>query len=111
VIVVVARDLIIFSRIADAAGAGMPILRIDDPADLPGPEQVRLAFVDWGDRRAAWSAELQAWLRRAGETRPRLVLFGPHTDRQAHADARAAGLGPMLARSRLIATLPALVAA
>jgi hypothetical protein len=111
VIVVLARDLIIFSRIADAAGAGTPILRIDDPADMPGPEQVRIAFVDWGDRRPAWSGELQAWLRRAGEHGPRVVLFGPHTDRQAHAEARAAGLGPMLARSRLIAALPALVAA
>ena len=40
---------------------------------------------------------------------PRLILFGPHTDLEAHADARAAGLGPMWARSKLVAELQALM--
>jgi hypothetical protein len=39
-----------------------------------------------------------------------VVLFGPHTDLAAHAEARAAGLGPMLARSKLLADLPTLLA-
>ncbi len=39
---------------------------------------------------------------------PRLILYGPHTDLVAHAAASAAGLGPMLARSKLVASLPSL---
>ena len=39
----------------------------------------------------------------------RVILFGRHTDLEAHADARAAGLGPMWARSKLVAELPQLM--
>ena len=35
-----------------------------------------------------------------------IILFGPHTDLDAHAAAREAGLGPMRARSALVAGLP-----
>lgn len=110
-IVVLARDLIITSRIAEvAAHAGRTLLRIDDPAELPEPDGVELAFVDWADRQPSWPATLREWLHRASRAhRPRLVLFGPHTDLEAHQAARAAGLGPMMARSRLVSGLPELV--
>jgi hypothetical protein len=39
----------------------------------------------------------------------RVILFGPRTDLEAHAAARAAGLGPMWARSKVIAGLPSLL--
>jgi hypothetical protein len=37
------------------------------------------------------------------------VLFGPHTDLDAHAAARDAGLGPMRARSAFFGALPELL--
>jgi hypothetical protein len=112
VIVVLARDLIIASRFAEAAArARVTMLRIDDPTELPEPDRVRHLFVDWGSRGADWPAALDAWLARAGEAhRPSITLFGPHTDLAAHADARAAGLGPMMARSKLVSRLPELLA-
>jgi hypothetical protein len=111
-VVLLARDLMIATRIADAgARAGTSVLRLDDPADLPSAHDVRLLLVDWADRRPGWSEALAKWCADAPESaRPRVLLFGPHTDLVAHADARAAGLGPMRARSSLIADLPALLA-
>jgi hypothetical protein len=111
-VVLLARDLIIASRIIEAAArAGTDLVRLDDPADLPPPADVRLLLVDWGDRRPGWPEALARWCADAPESaRPRVLLFGPHTDLAAHAAARAAGLGPMLARSKLLAKLPALLA-
>jgi hypothetical protein len=34
-----------------------------------------------------------------------VILFGPHVDLDAHAAARDAGLGPMMARSKLLSSL------
>lgn len=109
-VALLAHDLIIASRIAAAAErAGVSFTRVDDPADLPPPTQVRLLLVDWGDRAADWSERISAWCADAPEWgRPAVLLFGPHTDLGAHADARAAGLGPMRARSKLVADLPTL---
>jgi hypothetical protein len=56
-------------------------------------------LVDWSARQPDWADAL----RRLSS--PRLVLFGPHTDLEAHAAARDAGLGPMWARSKLLASL------
>ena len=111
-IVVLARDLIIASRFAEAASrARVTMLRIDHPSELPEPDRVRHLFVDWGARGDDWTAVILAWLDRGGAAhRPSLTLFGPHTDLAAHADARAAGLGPMMARSRLVGRLPELLA-
>jgi hypothetical protein len=108
--VLVSRDLLFSSRIADAAArAGVELLQVDDPAALPPAASVRLALVDWGERRPGWGDALTAWCAWAPESeRPRMVLYGPHTDLPAHADARSAGLGPMWARSKLLAELPGL---
>lgn len=98
----VVDDLILFSRIdAAAAAAGATIVRASAPDALP--PNLDLVLVDWSARRAAWPEAIRA-------ARPaRVVVFGPHTDLEAHAAARAAGLGPMWARSRLVSELPALL--
>jgi hypothetical protein len=104
------RDLIIASRIAAAAErAEVTFAHVDDPADLPPPAGVRLLLVDWGDRAADWGERISAWCAGAPDSaRPRVLLFGPHVDLEAHAAARSAGLGPMRARSKLVADLPTL---
>lgn len=110
-VALLARDLMIASRVAAAAErSGEPFARFDGPADLPPPSQVRLLLVDWGERAPDWGERIIAWCAAASEpARPRIVLFGPHVDLAAHAAARSAGLGPMLARSKLVADLPALL--
>jgi hypothetical protein len=98
----VISDLMLFSRIESAASeAGATLVRADSPADLP--PDLDLVLVDWSARHVGWADALRA--------RPdaRVILFGPHTDLEAHADARAAGLGPMWARSKLIADLAGLM--
>ena len=98
----VVSDLILFSRIESAALAGgTSLVRVDSPADLPAG--LDLVLVDWSARQSHWTDALNG----AGATR--LILFGPHTDLDAHRDAKAAGLGPMWARSKLVAELPSLL--
>ncbi len=99
------------SRIAAAAdAAGATLVRLDAPDELPAPEMVDLLLVDWSERAPSWGNALQKWCAAApGGAVPRLVLFGPHTDLAAHADARAAGLGPMTARSKIVSDLPGLL--
>ena len=111
-VVLLGRDLIFASRIFEAGvGAGVAVTRVDDPGALPPPDRVRLLLVDWGDRSPDWGERLVEWCADAPESaRPRVMLFGPHTDLAAHAEARAAGLGPMLARSKLVADLQSLLA-
>jgi hypothetical protein len=93
-------DLMLFSRIdAAAAAAGASLLRVDDPAELPSDEPFDLILVDWSARCPAWAEALHR------RTTARVILFGRHTDLEAHAAARAAGLGPMWARSRLLGRL------
>lgn len=106
-VVIVARDLIIATRIAEAAAhAGHEVERVDSPADLPPAASVSIAFVDWDAREPGWGARLAGWSESASPAeRPRLVVFGPHSDLAAHADARTAGIGPMLARSKLTTDL------
>lgn len=105
-VVAVVSDLMLFSRIESAAtAAGASLLRVDDPAELPVDEPFDLVLVDWSAREDSWSDALHA---RAGAA-SRVVLFGRHTDLEAHAASRAAGLGPMWARSKLVAELPDLL--
>lgn len=110
-VAVVARDLMVATRIADAgARVGVDVRRYDDPGQLPPAGEVTLLLVDWSERRPDWAARLHSWCLDAPlPAGPRLILFGPHTDLAAHAEARAAGLGPMWARSKLLAELPTLI--
>jgi hypothetical protein len=110
-VAVLARDLMIATRIADAgARAGVEVRRFDDLGELPPAGEVRLLLVAWDERRPDWGERLLAWCAAAPQSAsPRVVIFGPHTDLEAHAAARAAGLGPMWARSRLVAELETLI--
>jgi hypothetical protein len=110
--VVLARDLIIASRIlAQASAAGHDAQLVAEPSAIPAATSVDLLFVNWADRADSWADAIRAWSATApASAAPRIVLFGPHSDLEAHAAARAAGLGPMLARSKLVADLPGLVA-
>jgi hypothetical protein len=112
-VAIVARDLIIATRISEAArAAGHDVVRVDDPQHLPAPAEVDLAFVDWSSRGGDWATALSEWSAAAAPGgAPRFVLFGSHLDLEAHAAARNAGLGPMRARSKLVAGLPALLGA
>jgi hypothetical protein len=98
----VGSELMLASRVdAAAATAGATLVRVDDPAVLPGG--LDLVLVDWSERRPGWDALLR------GSDGARVILFGPHTDLDAHAAARAAGLGPMWARSKLLSELATLL--
>ena len=111
-LVLVSSDLLFGSRVlAAAARAGQLVLRVDDPAELPTCEGVSVVLVDWAARAPDWGQTLTTWCAGAPQSAPpRIILFGPHTDLAAHADARASGLGPMWARSKLLADLPRLSA-
>ncbi|HUH16638.1 MAG TPA: hypothetical protein VMM85_01690 [Methylomirabilota bacterium] len=99
-------DLMMLSRVDAAASAvGAALIRVDAPSELL--PQVDLVLVDWSARRPGWADALVAWRDSAPDAR--IVLYGRHTDLEAHAAARAAGLGPMWARSKLVAELPSLV--
>lgn len=96
----VVSDLMLYSRIeAAATNVGAALTRVDSPLDVP--HDVELILVDWTANQPDWAAALAA--RR--ESGCRVVLFGPHTDLAAHAAARRAGLGPMMARSRFVQRL------
>jgi hypothetical protein len=93
----VVSDLLLYSRIEAAArSAGADLVRVDDPHELP--VELDLVLVDWSARQPGWAEAL-------GGRGGRVILFGPHVDLDAHADARASGLGPMMARSKLVADL------
>jgi hypothetical protein len=111
-VVVLSRDLIIASRIlGQASAAGHDTALARELSALPPVESVDLLFVNWADRADSWGDAIRGWSAGApGSVKPRLVLYGPHTDLDAHAAASAAGLGPMLARSKLVADLPGLIA-
>ena len=101
----VMSDLMLLSRIdAAATDAGASLVRVDSPSDLPA--DLDLVLVDWSARRPDWADALRDRTANA-----RVILFGRHTDLEAHAAARAAGLGPMWARSRLVRELPTVMPA
>ena len=106
----VITDLMLFSRIeAAAAVTGAELVRVDSPDAIPAEPPPDLVLVDWSSRGADWADALHAWRGQAPDSR--LILFGPHTDLDAHAAARDAGLGPMWARSKLVAELATVLAA
>jgi len=101
-------DLMMLSRIDAASAVSHAIVeRVDHPRQIPGHESLDLVLVDWSARDPAWADELADWHATSPATR--LVLFGRHTDLDAHAEARAAGLGPMWARSKLLVELATLM--
>ena len=100
----VVSDLMLFSRIESAAtSSGATLVRVDSPSSLP--PDLDLVLVDWSAREPDWTDALRAIVG------ARVILFGPHVDLDAHAAARAANLGSMWARSRLLKSLGALLAA
>ena len=100
----VVTDLMLYSRIESAARvAGVELARVDTPHDIP--PDAELILVDWSAREPGWPAALR---RRPGA---RVLLFGPHTDLEAHAAAREAELGPMWARSKLLSSLSSVMSA
>lgn len=104
----VISDLMLFSRIESAvSAAGASLVRVDSLTDLP--PDLDLILVDWSARQPDWGDRLSQW--RAGAAGARIVLFGRHTDLEAHAAARTAGLAPMWARSKLITELSRLLPA
>jgi hypothetical protein len=112
-VVVVSRDLLFASHIAaEAERRSASYLQIDEPAQLPPARSVDLVLIDWDGREPGWGEAIVAWHQTAAQSgTPTVVLYGPHTDLSAHADARATGLGPMWARSKLLAELPRLLSA
>jgi hypothetical protein len=109
-VVAVVRELMSASRIeAAVTAAGGQLRRFDAPDALPPPTVVDLLVVDWADRQPGWAEAITTWRASAAGQAPRVVLFGPHTDLDAHAAAREAGLGPMRARSAFFTSLPALL--
>jgi hypothetical protein len=106
----VVRDLILYSRIeAAASAAGANLARMETPQELPPPAEVDVAIVDWAERDPSWGPMLASW-RASAPKDLRLIVFGRHTDLEAHRSARDAGLGPMWARSKLVAALAELFA-
>ena len=98
----VVTDLMLYSRIESAARvAGVELARVDTPGTVPA--HADLVLVDWTARQPDWTDALRA-------LDARVILFGPHVDLDAHADAKAAGLGPMWARSKLLSSLGELLA-
>lgn len=97
------------SRIeAVVLAANADLVRAEDPMRLPPPDEVDLLVVDWAERGPGWGQAIAVW-RGADASGPRVILFGPHADLEAHAAARTAGLGPMRARSAFFAALPDLI--
>ena len=97
----VTSDLMIYSRVESAAtAAGASLIRLDSPTDLP--KEVELVLVDWSAREPRWAGAL---ITSRDSSNARLIMFGQHTDLEAHAAARAVGVGPMWARSRLLTHL------
>jgi hypothetical protein len=111
-VVLVARDLIVTSRIAATLALwGGVLLRIDSPAELPPPDDVRLLLVSWDERQPGWGESIAAW-RDAGPKvgQSRVILFGSHRDVDGHRAAREHRISPVLARSALPGSLAKIVA-
>jgi hypothetical protein len=103
-ILVLVRDMIFSSRIAaEARAAGANFQMIGDPNAL-GATPGRKLIVDLNLQGATEAAS--AWQKTTG--RP-VVGFVSHADTHAIAQARQAGIDPVLARSRFVQVLPDLL--
>ena len=107
---VLSRDLMLASRIVGQASAnGHAAWKVDRIADLPPASTVDLLLVNWAERDVDWGSALDVWRSVGSQGGPRVIVYGPHTDLTAHAEARSAGLGPMWANSRIVSELPRLL--
>jgi hypothetical protein len=90
-----------FSRILSVAAAmETACTRYERLEDLPRLRPSDLLVVAWDERAPDWAAALAAGdIGKPGG--PQLLLCGPHTDIAAHLEARAHGIGPVVARSRV----------
>jgi hypothetical protein len=102
-IVIVSADLMATSRIAEAANAqGLAWQRVDSPGQLPDDVEPVIALVNWGERQTDWAEALERWRTADGAASRTVTLFGPHTDREGHVEARRHGIGPVHPRSRFL---------
>jgi hypothetical protein len=105
-VLVLVRDLLFQSRItaeAKAAGVSYEILR--DPKML-AQKSGRLVLADLNQEGVI--AAVQAWIAATGA---QAVGFVSHVDAEKIAEARAAGIQSVLARSTFVAQLPQLLRA
>jgi hypothetical protein len=103
-----APDLIAASRVQDAVERlGDDFVRLTKIEDLPGPEAIDLLVVDWGMRESSWGRRIADW--RATGPGVQILLFGPHTDKDAHGSAALHHLGPVMARSGFFERLEGLL--
>jgi hypothetical protein len=104
-VVALVRDLIFASRItATAAGAGICVKLIRDPAKLAG-QPARRVICDLNLDGAIEA--VQAWKQQPGGGD--VVGFVSHVDTATIDRARAAGVDRVLARSRFVELLPTLL--
>ena len=105
-LVILIRDLILGSRVVAAAkNAGVTFNHVRDPAKLAGAAGRRL-ILDLNQEGAIAAAGV--W-KAAGEGRL-AVGFVSHVDAQTANAARDAGIDKVMARSRFVEVLPALLA-
>jgi GGDEF domain-containing protein len=103
-----APDLIAASRIQEAVGRlGGDFARLTTIEELPAPDTIDLLLVDWDMRDASWGRRIGTW--RSRSPRVRVLLFGPHADKDAHASAALDRLGPVMARSAFFKRLDELL--
>jgi hypothetical protein len=106
-ILVLVRDLMFSGRIlAEARAAGVDVKVIRDPGQLENaaPASSRLMIADLNLPGAIVAAA--AWRQRSGGA---VVGFVSHVDGAAIAEARAAGIDQVLARSGFVQLLPSLL--
>jgi hypothetical protein len=104
-VLVLVRDLIFASRItATASSLGVPVTLVRDAAKLPRDAGASLLIVDLNLDGAIDAA--RDW---KSATRGAITGFVSHVDTATIAAARAAGVDRVLARSRFVELLPALL--
>lgn len=104
-IVLLARDLLISSRVTTAAKRlGTPVRLLRDPAALLPHMPARLLIIDL-DLEGALQAAI-AWSQAQGKP---AAGFVQHVHGDRIREAKAAGVSPVIPRSRLEAVLPELL--
>lgn len=104
-VLVLARDLLISSRITTATKRlGVPVRLVRDPTSLDPATPARLLIVDL-DLEGSIDAAI-AWSRVQGKG---AAGFVQHVNTDRIREARAAGVAPIIPRSRLEAALPELI--